>query len=73
MKEKFVLTKGSFNTFLGLTKDQMNLVKGGDQKSDDPYHPTCGGCGGGEGETEHNFSCGEGYRWDPVLNMCVPN
>jgi hypothetical protein len=73
MKKKFVLNKNSFNNFLGLTNDQMNQVKGGlNHHDDDPYHPTCGGCGTEvPGSPDHDFECEEGYRWDSTLGMCV--
>lgn len=83
MKQKFVLSKNSLNTFLGLTDDHMRELKGGLAvgPGDGPYYPTGGGGGGGGGdpwlpvedkpmELEPN-RCEEGYVWDNVLNRCV--
>lgn len=79
MKEKFILTKNSFNAFLGLDEDQMGQLRGGlAYVPDVPYYPTGGGGGGGGGdeleEKPHKLQparCQEGYVWDNVLNRCV--
>ena len=81
MKQKFILTKNSFSAFRGLDEDQMSQLRGGLVSGGDvPYYPSCGGCGGGGGfdEFEHApyeldpHACQEGYKWDNVLNECVP-
>ena len=69
--KKFVLTKNSFNAFLGINNDEMNLIHGGAIAEDNggPYYPTH--APPQEEEILHNISCMEGYKWDNILNMCV--
>lgn len=74
--KKFVLTKNSFDTFLGINNDEMNQIKGGLSYNYEPYLPTI--AYQPTEELEHNlelegdyYECAYGFVWDNILNKCV--